>query len=219
MPYFSSNLTHVTIGGYYENVFKHILNLNTLELIGCSFQDGQQESFPGTRGEFSEPEGVHKRRKVLPTLKKLTISKDNFDLKETRFPEGLVELTVSYIDFRNVAGEEIKFPSSLKKLKLTCSSLNSLGIVEFPSGLESLSLGISNWTPIEPIRFPPYLKELTLNVSLTVRSLADPCGLLPATLEYLDINNIKCPKLPKGLKVLKIMTFDRITQFPKLGAS
>lgn len=216
VPRFSSKLRDMTIGGYHNSMFKHILNLKSLELFHCQLhQDTQQVALPDTIEELIcvQTEGEQLWRMVTPSLKKLTLNGLKINLKEFRFPEGLVELGICFIDFSKFSGEDIKLPSTLKKLILRVGSLGSLRSIEFPSWLESLTLETFHWQPMEPFTFPHTLRALTLQVH-NVDDLVVVCEKLPLTLEYLDIRNIECPTLPQELKVLKFMTLDRLSQFP-----
>lgn len=144
LPHFSSKLKHTTIGGYHKSMFKHTQNLKSLELFYCDLlQDTHPVVLPSTIEELkcTNSEGEHIWRNGSPALKKLSLISRDINLKDFQFPEGLVELTIGEIDLNKFSGEDIKFPSTLKKLILRVRSLGYPRSIEFPVGLECLSFG------------------------------------------------------------------------------
>lgn len=225
LPPFSSNLTSLAIDESYQSIIMQMPNLQSLELRESDFFDGDEEDLP-IHFEIlclGETDGEYQWRKLFPALKKLGLRAENMHLREFHFPEGLVELKLDYFDFRKVSGEDIRFPSTLKTLLLRCRNLGSPKSVQFPSELENLTLQILKGFElqihqrdlIEHIEFPHHLKELTLNVSFVAEDgTYIACASLPESLEYLDIKGIQYLSLPQGLKILKIQTMARLTQFP-----
>lgn len=210
----------------HNTIFEHIPNLKYFRLRDSVFNQDihvQINVIPDIVEDlhYYDDEGEHLWRKGSPAIKRLTIIQSYMALKDFHFPEGLVELIVTMVDFAKVSEEIIRFPSTLKRLILGSQSLEPPRSVEFPSGLERLSLKIveGEWISMQPLRLPNLLKELYLHVDHGYLSphksdLVVACTELPETSESLDIKNIECPTLPQGLKELKIKTLARLSHFP-----
>lgn len=210
---YSSKLTDMTLKVYDKRFLKRTPYLKSLEFFNC---DLTSAVLPPTLQELTIDlsEGVQFWGKFPPALKKLTIGEGVINLSGYYFPEGLFELDVAHVDFRQFGGEDVRWPSSLKKLIMGCGRFAPLRS-NFPSGPEILSLCIENWDSVGAIPFPQHLQELTLH-SETGNDFDITGFKFPSTLEYLDIrfSSMDCSKFPEGLKVLKIETSDSLSMFP-----
>lgn len=190
----------------------------SLKYLELWLSDLSQVVFPDTLEELmcSKNKWGNGNVKFPPGLKKLKFLNENINLEDFYFPEGLTELILIWFDPITLPGERLLWPSTLKRLELSCISIESEESVEFPSGLESLDIMLGD--RILPyylvnFRYPPHLKELSIH---GCKVDASHVAKLPATLESLCIicDRLGDTKLPLGLKLLSIFTFDPIVQFP-----
>ncbi len=140
----------------------------------------------------------------LPASLKRIIFSNNFNTPFDRvtFNEGLVEIRLEDDCFFNHPIEHIRFPDSLKTLKLGAAFNQPVEQLQFPTSLRYLEFGDRFDQPVEQCQLPPNLVSLIFG-----KTFNSPIGALPSSLKVLKLGNwfnFPLVRLPKGLVELSI---------------